>query len=308
MITPLLEDGTIRFRTKLGYNGYFTDPIENFVYGHNEVKKFKEVKNDLLDFCYHWLNKGYTPIFEWTSPEARIILDYKEKGITLIAMRHVESGAYLTYPEQVDAAKEFKIACVKADEFSVKNTAELVSLIKEKKGLEGYVLRFEDGRMYKIKSKWYSDLHRCKSHLKWNSLSELHVWDLVLEGKVDDTIATLDTDEEKKKLQEFNDIIWNAIDKKVVQLQEYVKKAQESCKTKKDFVTYCKDVDPNELKLVFLVFDKGLDVAEDHLVSFIKTLITKNSTLVTAKKILGGNIIWVPFVDKKERIDNELDE
>lgn len=308
MVTPLLENGVIRFRTKLGYNGPFTDPIEKFVYGHNQVEKFGDVKSNFLDFCSLWLKQGFTPIFEWTSPYAKIIIDYKEKGLTLIAMRNIISGAYLTYPDQINAAKEFKIPCVNAEEFKVKNTTDLVSLIKDKKGLEGYVLRFEDGRMYKIKCKWYSDLHRCKSHLKWNSLSEMHVWDLVLGNKVDDTIATLDTEEEKKKLQEFNDLIYNSIDKKVEELKNFVMKAKEVCQSKKDFVSYCKDVDPIEQKLIYLMYDKGLENVEEYLISHLKTLITKNSTLLIAKKLLGGNIVWVPFVDKgQNKLEMEFD-
>lgn len=56
--------------------------IEQHIYGHNDISKFpkfgeksdKVKHQNILDFCYYWVTRGFTPIFEWCSPKAKIIL------------------------------------------------------------------------------------------------------------------------------------------------------------------------------------------------------------------------------------------
>ena len=79
MVTPIMDGKLIRFRTKLSYDNDFTKPIENFVYGEIPIEKYEIEKSNLLKFCIEWMKKGYTPIFEWCSPEARIVLGKKKK-------------------------------------------------------------------------------------------------------------------------------------------------------------------------------------------------------------------------------------
>jgi RNA ligase len=247
------------------------------------------------------MKENYTPIFEFYSPESKIVLEYEKPFLTVIAIRHIFTGEYILYPDMKKSSEKFGIECVKAEEISAKNTEELVSIIKKKKGIEGYVLRFENGEMFKIKCDWYIDLHRCKSHLKWNSLSESHVWDLIFENRIDDTIATLDTEEEKKKLQSFNDIVLTSIEKKSEELKKFVDEKKQIYKEKKDFVMSCKGIDNYTQRLYFNIYD-GND-AEECLTSMIKVLIKKNQNLKIVREILGNkDLIWLPFVEKKKQI------
>ncbi len=45
-----------------------------------------------MDFFAEWINKGYTSIFEWVSPEYPIVLQYNQASLTLIAIRHNITG------------------------------------------------------------------------------------------------------------------------------------------------------------------------------------------------------------------------
>jgi RNA ligase len=297
MVTPLLDNNLIRFRTKLSYNNDFTSLIEKFVYKDVPIEKFDISTSDLLKFSLEWINKGFTPIFEWCSPEARIVLDYKEPSLNVIAIRKVDTGEYVPYPEIKKSAESFNLPCVKAWEIKAETTTQLVKEIKKLEQLEGCVLRFNDGRMYKIKSEWYIDLHRCKSFLTINGLNESHVWGLVFDSKVDDTLSTLNSEEDKKKLQNFNDSIWDYVEKKTNKIQLQVEEGKKKCSTKKEYVEYCKDVDPVEKRVLFLVFE-GKD-PQKVIIDVCRGFITKNSTLDSAKKLLEcQDLIWTPFEEK----------
>jgi len=64
-----------------------------------------------------------------------------------------------------------------------------MDIVKSQKGLEGFVLRFQDGRHYKIKTTWYFSIHRSLQFLKHNG--ERHVWEAILRDTYDDVKAFL---------------------------------------------------------------------------------------------------------------------
>lgn len=214
----LLVVKRLRFRTKMGFDNVTSQAIELFVYGHTEDFKYPlffeeeeatpapekvfpsskipnvnlqsfthpQQKQPVIDFCVKWLLKGYNPIFEFFSPDHKIVIDYGSPFIQLLALRHVKSGNYVDFEEMRSDAQSMNVKVVNEwveEKKQVKTITELMSLVKVKNGQEGCVIRFHDGRMFKVKSKWYSDLHRCKQHLKWNAVKESHVWNLVLDDK-----------------------------------------------------------------------------------------------------------------------------
>jgi RNA ligase len=212
MVTPIYCNNKtiVRYRTKMGYGNDTSDFVEKFVKTQTESNNGR---NKYEDFCKKWMDLGYTPIFEFYSPESAIVLKYDHSFLTLIALRHVYEGKYLSYDEMVQAGKEFDIEAVKAMEFNVDEDANtIVRRIKAMTGLEGCVMRFQDGTMLKVKTKWYTDLHMCKHFLVYaTNNTEKHVWELVLENKVDDTVAILNGEDEKKDLTDFNDQLLGAI-------------------------------------------------------------------------------------------------
>ena len=84
LISPFLVNGEIFWGTKMA------DP--NF---HNAVKTFVQKSNiDYIGFCYNLLNNGYTPMFEWTGPKNKIVINYNEEKLTLLAVRHMITGKF----------------------------------------------------------------------------------------------------------------------------------------------------------------------------------------------------------------------
>jgi len=86
MITPVFTDAGIRWGTKMGIT---------------EVSMQAEVHvsrcGQYRDFAEKCLAEGVTPIFEWCSRRQRIVVDYTEDQLVLIAMRHNITGEYLSY-------------------------------------------------------------------------------------------------------------------------------------------------------------------------------------------------------------------
>ena len=86
MITPIPVNGEIRWGTKMGCTDV-AKPVEEFVSARQEYVS-------LAQFC---IEKGLTPIFEWTSRQQTIVIDYPEDNLVLTAVRNNVTGEYLPY-------------------------------------------------------------------------------------------------------------------------------------------------------------------------------------------------------------------
>ena len=82
--------GVIRWGSKMGAGTDVAMEAECFVASHRKYQKFAEwcIQNDI------------TPVFEYTSPgKHRIVVEYKEPMLTLIAARNMITGEYLSLVE-----------------------------------------------------------------------------------------------------------------------------------------------------------------------------------------------------------------
>jgi RNA ligase len=86
MITPVVTDAGLRWGTKMGITDVGMG-AELFV---AENPQYQE----LAQWC---IDNGKTPIFEWTSRKQRIVIDYEEDNLVLIAVRDNITGEYLPY-------------------------------------------------------------------------------------------------------------------------------------------------------------------------------------------------------------------
>jgi len=194
MIAPFLVDGTLRYCTKSG----FTDSskiVEAFVDQRSATIPY-------TPFCIDAIQAGFTPIFEWCSPTGRIVLEYKEETLHLLALRHMRTGRYIPFDQVTALAAARGIPMVKQwplDSLGVSQNTndalkgeQLVALntrIQAQTGVEGFVLQQANGVMYKIKTAWYFQLHRSTQFLKY--YGEKHIWEAILSGTIDDVKAWL---------------------------------------------------------------------------------------------------------------------
>lgn len=146
-----------------------------------ELEKNKSVK----DFCSFVVGINCTAIFEFTSPEARIVVEYANSELQLLHIRHNVTGRYFSYNELKNIADEFGVNVVEQiDGFTSFN--EMLTLAESKEGVEGWVIQFENGEMVKIKTSWYMKLHRAMTFYRERDIAAL-----ILDEQIDDIKALL---------------------------------------------------------------------------------------------------------------------
>lgn len=123
-----------------------------------------------------------TFIFEFTSPFNQIVVRYEEENLILTGVRDNLSGEYMTLSEMTQLGERFGVPVVGvyADNLDLGEIhADMVS--------EGVVVRFDDGRMVKVKADEY-----CRVHGTIDSFARPNrVIEAMLMNTLDDAIPTL---------------------------------------------------------------------------------------------------------------------
>ena len=269
MIAPFIVDGKIIWGTKMGQ----TEVSE-------QVEKWLDDKHlrryDYETFVKMWINDGFTPIFEWCSNRQRIVLDYPESSLRLTAIRHMESGEYSHYAALEHYGEKWAIPIVKSVASEKGFTPEFLEQTKLANDCEGYVIRFADGQMYKIKSDWYCQLHRVKSEVNY----ERGVVTLLLGGKMDD-LKSMMPPHDLARIEKYEAAFLQAIKDAVWIINTYIVKIHKNGVTRKEFALKTMP----ELKergehyvanIIFKLWDKGLDVTNADITELLNSFILSN--------------------------------
>jgi putative RNA ligase len=62
-----------------------------------QAECFVGQNHNYIDFADHMLTKGFTPIFEWCSPQQQIVVKYPHDRLVLTAIRGTVNGIYIPY-------------------------------------------------------------------------------------------------------------------------------------------------------------------------------------------------------------------
>ena len=206
MIAPFIVT-TDNYITKMGGGYYEKKMIWGTKMGATDVAKpveeFVAENYNYVEFAEEAIHHGLTPIFEWCSRKQRIVLDYKEDRLILTAMRNMNNGSYASYDELVGFGNLYDIPVVRAFEPQTDMKAFL-EYVRDLEDLEGFVVRFDDGHMLKLKCHWYIQIHKAKEAI----LQDRNIVELILEEHLDDIKAHLpaeDRDRLTKFESDFND-------------------------------------------------------------------------------------------------------
>ena len=277
MITPFMSNGKLTWGSKAGIT-FLTPQIEEFV-----------SKNSLYHhFANIWTEFGFTPIFEWCSRNNRIVIDYPEDRLVLIAMRKNDNGSYFPYEDLVASASTFLIDVVEEYVGNARNMQELSDNIKGMQGLEGFVVRFNDGRMVKIKADEYVRHHRAKDDLA----REKNVVSILVNGQADDFKGLL-SEIDLARFEAFEVDFFKAIEQSV---EEYEKIWNQNVGvSRKDFAIKSQAWFNSQMRaLVFTFFDDEeiqKDKVKEEIVNMIKRN-TGSATNLERARALFGDIHW----------------
>eukprot|EP00697_Spironema_sp_BW2_P002966 gnl/Spiro4/13966_TR7477_c0_g1_i1.p4 gnl/Spiro4/13966_TR7477_c0_g1~~gnl/Spiro4/13966_TR7477_c0_g1_i1.p4 ORF type:complete len:372 (+),score=46.35 gnl/Spiro4/13966_TR7477_c0_g1_i1:14788-15903(+) len=229
MITPLFLPSGLRWATKMGVTSY-----------SEEVEKFVAKKPEYVRLAKHLQSCNMTPIFEYMGPSNRIVLDYKEERLVLLAIRENRTGKYMSDNFLTAVDKEYGVSVVQPYHGSLDD-------LKNEIGIEGVVVRFDDGHMIKVKTDWYCAIHKAKE----NILFEKNVIKLILEEKLDDIVPHL-MDDDRKRLEEYQRELLIAVDN-VTSYVEYILDTceRQSIDRKQFALKHADKIDKIERALVF---------------------------------------------------------
>ena len=278
MITPVFTEAGIRWGTKMGITEVSMQ-AEEFVAHHPNYAEFAEVIMEL----------GFTPIFEWCSRKKRIVIDYPEDRLVLIAIRNNVTGEYVpyfsAYQDLAGFSVNYNIDLVKIYAGTTDNMEHLIAETRAMEDAEGWIIRFDDGHMLKIKGDWYVRIHKTKDNLLW----EKNLIELMINERLDDTKPYM-LDDDIRRVEQFETEFWIGINDAVNRYERYFQTVLGSGLDRKEFaqrwMPTVKDYDPFAPAFVFSRFD-GKDPRE-LIINHIKKNCGTQTKVDSVREMWGG--------------------
>ncbi|MEW6734177.1 MAG: T4 RnlA family RNA ligase [Acidobacteriota bacterium] len=125
-----------------------------------------------------------TLLFEIIYPDNRVVINYH--GLThlfVIGARRLD-GQDFSYTELSELTSHFALPLVRQEQ--VDSIDNLIQAAEERTGIEGWVVRFQNGLRVKVKTEEYRRLHRLITHMSPN-----HIRAEMLSGSFDTFLAML---------------------------------------------------------------------------------------------------------------------
>ena len=142
------------------------------------ARVYVDTREDVLAFVEILLDKALSPIFEYVSPENKIVLNY-EQDLVFLGARSLLTGQ-MFYPKY-----DIKVpSTIKHPEIfdSMDDARDYLS----REDVEGVVLTFNDGIMMKMKTE-----HYCRIHKILDNFVPKNIVANIVEGSFDDVIGIL---------------------------------------------------------------------------------------------------------------------
>lgn len=277
MITPVYTDTGIRWGTKMGIT---TVSMQAEVHVANN-----RAYTDMAEKCQQ---ENQTAIFEWCSRSQRIVVDYPQDRLVLIAVRDNITGEYASYDQLEALGDYYKIPVVKTRAGTAANMESLIDETRASEGIEGYIIRFDNGQMLKIKGDWYVRIHKTKDNLAL----EKNVVDLLITEKMDDAKSFM-LDDDRRRVEDFEQKFWQGLAQRVQHYDDYWQRVVSSGVDRKGFAVgwmpQIRDTDPFAAQFVFGKFG-GRDSREMIVEQIAKN--TGTGPRIDSVRALWGGHSW----------------
>ena len=277
MIAPfMIWPGEMVWGTKMGATDV-AKPVEEFVEANSHYRQFAKFT----------ISRGYTPIFEWCSRKQRIVLDYKEDQLILTAIRDITTGRYMSHELMEAHAESYRIPVVRTFEPQTDMKA-FVEYVRDLEDLEGFVVRFSDGHMLKLKCHWYLQIHKAKEAI----LQDRNIVEVILDEKLDDVKAHL-PQEDRDRLSQFEDNFNRAVLIKSAGIMQMMYQLRDSGIDRKAFALgQAQTVDSYVRPIVFKNFD--VEPSAEKIDADVRNTIRNNLTKTVKYEAIRD--AWFPGV------------
>lgn len=198
----------------------------------------------VLEASERLAREGMTAIFEFTSPDNKIVVEYSDDAVTLLAVRENVSGRYWSRAE----VEGVGVPCAAAFD-PVIDPAAFVDGARGLMGAEGFVIAFDNGHRLKIKADDYVFRHKALATIA----NERNVLRMVLDGSVDDVLPSLSLDL-RKRVQAYSLDVERVIRRHAQSVSDFVDGHRQM--PRKDFALTAKvEMAPRLLPATFRVLD-----------------------------------------------------
>lgn len=133
------------------------------------------------------LTKGYTYVFELTTPYNIVVKPHGESSASLLTVRNLETLKEVSFEELTVIAETLGVPRVKAYDLNIKNVGTLLKTFEDMDSFfEGYVIVDINHNRVKVKSPKYVAIH----HLK-NRTAEYAIMDVIKANEVEEFISVI---------------------------------------------------------------------------------------------------------------------
>ena len=134
---------------------------------------------ELLDFLEYCESNDCSPIFEYVSPDNKVVIQYYDDKLELLQIRDNKTGEYKRFRSQCNYYSEaYQFAALQ--DYRTFNDYLKKADDDEVEEFEGWVITFDDGHMAKLKTNWYVLNHRL--------IEDFSRIDYIIENTVNETI------------------------------------------------------------------------------------------------------------------------
>lgn len=244
------------------------------------------------EYIKHSALIGYTLIFEFTSPQNRIVIRYDEPQLTLLAVRDTYSGEYLSKDVLQSVAADMHLPLVRHLPSDWNDAQAFVDYARTIRGAEGFVVRFDDGLWVKAKGDDYVLKHRAKDSV----MREKNVLALVLRGELDDVIPLLEPDD-AVEIEQYRGHVLNGVARLAQYLGDHVA-AGEALDQKTFAVEHQLKITPDLRPLAFQI-RAGAD-AYDAVKSYMLRSVGSQTTVDAIRHLHGAEFALNSMAGERE--------
>jgi len=247
-IISTFMDADYKVRTKSQASLHSDHAINSTAMLHKDKDFYEEI--------YQAEILGFTVNMEYTSPEYRIVLPYQEDGLTVLNVRHRQTGEMLVGERLKEAFPGLYKRSVSAkfgdidSTFPMKETLiESIEAVRKMQDIEGYIIILKDGRICKVKTDWYSALHFTKDSINVDS----RLYECIINKASDDLKQMFSTDLYSiKKIEKMEQLVFSCYNKLVNDSEAFYNKNKNL--ERKEYALEVQKVLPNELGMPGIAF------------------------------------------------------
>lgn len=189
----IAPDGQLAFATRSGVTWHARSALQWFT-GQDDSGS---ARAEVAALC----RAGFTPIFEWLSPDSVVVVQHRAHSLVLTAIRTRLDGSYVPAAALPEHARRFGIPAIMAMD-PIEAWASFAATARAERTGEGYVVRFTSGYMLKVKNELYSKIHALKALLT----KEKDAFAIVLGNDLDDLLPHM-TEAERAKVVDFREAV-----------------------------------------------------------------------------------------------------